>query len=112
MADHSENPASSGRLLSFRATDGECSTRLLELERAVASMKAGDPDDDEAMYFLIDKHGGRNTYAAILQHALPEGMVLAHDEGAELSLYSVQGLRRPMRLTFEPRADCSCAASW
>jgi hypothetical protein len=61
----------------------------------------------EAMCFFVDKHGGRNNYAAILQQALPEGMVLAHEEGRERSVYSVAGLERPMRLTFQPRADSS-----
>ncbi len=62
-------------------------------------------DDDEPMYFLVDKHGGRNNYAAVLQHGLPEGMVLAHEESQKRSVYSVLGLKRQMRLTFEPRAD-------
>lgn len=62
-------------------------------------------DDDEPMYFLVDKHGGRNNYAAVLQHGLPDGMVLAHEECQERSTYSVVGLKRKMRLTFEPRAD-------
>jgi len=64
-------------------------------------------DDDEPMHFFVDKHGGRNTYAAMLQHALPEGMVLAHEEGRDRSLYSVVGLGRALRLSFEPRADSS-----
>ena len=64
-------------------------------------------DDDEPMSFVVDKHGGRNHYAAVLQHALPEGMVLAHEEGPELSLYSVVGLQRQLRLTFAPRADAT-----
>jgi hypothetical protein len=63
---------------------------------------AGDP---EPMHFFVDKHGGRNNYAAMLQHALPEGMVLAHEEGRARSVYSVRGLGRDLRLTFEPRAD-------
>jgi len=62
-------------------------------------------DNDEPMFFFVDKHGGRNNYAAMVQHALPEGMVLAHEEGRESSVYSVVGLPRPLRLTFAPRAD-------
>src|SRR5436305_2086331 len=26
-------------------------------------------DEEEPVYFVIDKHGGRNNYAAMLQHA-------------------------------------------
>ena len=62
-------------------------------------------DDGEPMFFLVDKHGGRNNYAALLQHGIPEGVVLAHEESAARSAYSVIGLNRKMRLTFEPRAD-------
>jgi hypothetical protein len=61
--------------------------------------------DAAPMRFFVDKHGGRNNYAAMLQHALPEGMVLAHEEGRTRSVYSVAGLGRELRLTFEPRAD-------
>jgi hypothetical protein len=64
-------------------------------------------EDEEPMFFLVDKHGGRNNYAAVLQHGLPDGMVLAHEESQERSTYSVVGLKRQMRLTFEPRADSS-----
>ena len=39
------------------------------------------PDDDEPMAIFIDKHGGRNRYAAMLQQAMPEGMVVAREEG-------------------------------
>jgi hypothetical protein len=62
-------------------------------------------DDGEPVCFLIDKHGGRNTYAAMVQQALDGGMVLAHEEGMERSRYSVHGLDRPIEVTFEPRAD-------
>jgi hypothetical protein len=61
--------------------------------------------DAEAMHFVVDKHGGRNNYAVMLQQALPEAMVLAHEEGRARSVYSVVGLPRPLRLTFQPRAD-------
>ena len=64
------------------------------------------PDDEaEPMTFFVDKHGGRNYYAALLQHALPDGLVVAHAESLDRSEYSVLGLERPMRLVFQPRAD-------
>jgi ribonuclease HII len=65
----------------------------------------GSHDGGDPMVFTIDKHGGRNTYAAMLQDALGEGMVVAHEEGMERSSYTVLGLDREMRLTFQPRAD-------
>jgi ribonuclease HII len=64
------------------------------------------PDDaSEPVHFIIDKHGGRNTYVAMLQDAWGEGMVVAHEEGMQRSRYSVLGLERDVRLTFQPRAD-------
>jgi ribonuclease HII len=53
----------------------------------------------------IDKHGGRNSYAAQLQQALPDGMVLTDEEGPNRSSYRIVGLGRPVQLTFAPRAD-------
>jgi ribonuclease HII len=62
-------------------------------------------DTDEPLTFFIDKHGGRNTYAAMLQDAVPEGMILAYHESAARSVYSVAGIKRAVRWTFQPRAD-------
>jgi len=59
----------------------------------------------EPVTFVIDKHGGRNTYAPMVQHALPDAMVLAHEESMNRSRYSLLGLGREVRLVFEPRAD-------
>jgi hypothetical protein len=76
-------------------------------ESLVELLRGGhDPDNDtDPVLFLVDKHGGRNNYAAMLQEAVPDGMVLAEEEGRERSTYQVVGLRRPVRLTFTPRAD-------
>jgi ribonuclease HII len=79
---------------------GDSLSELLGHNRAVV-------DDGEPVSIVIDKHGGRNTYAAILQHALPDGMVVAREEGMDRSRYSVLGLRQPVSVTFEPRADAS-----
>ena len=62
------------------------------------------PGDDQ-LEITVDKHGGRNQYSAVLQHAFAEGMVLAREEGADRSMYEVVGLGRPVRVTFMPRAD-------
>jgi ribonuclease HII len=74
---------------------------LAELVRANHELD----EEAEPAFFFVDKHGGRNCYAAILQHAIPEGMVVAQEEGMARSVYSILGLKRDMRLTFEPRAD-------
>jgi ribonuclease HII len=74
---------------------------LADLVRANQELEGA----DEPAYFFVDKHGGRNCYAAMLQQALPEGFVLVQEEGSARSVYSVLALKRPMRLVIEPRAD-------
>ena len=59
----------------------------------------------EPMRFTIDKHGGRNAYSALLQHAFADGMVYAEEEGRLRSVYRVEGLDRLVRITFMPKAD-------
>ncbi len=60
-------------------------------------------EDDLA--FFIDKHGGRNTYADMLHHALPDGIVVGEQESMACSAYRIHGLERRVRLMFQPRAD-------
>jgi ribonuclease HII len=76
----------------------ECMARLLR--SALASLPGEEP-----VTFHIDKHGGRNSYAAIIQHALPDGVVVMRQEGMSRSAYHVLGLGRKVELTFQPRAD-------
>lgn len=73
-------------------------THLLRWQRA-------NLQDEEDLAFVIDKHGGRNTYAAMIQYALPEGIVFTMQEGLARSVYRVHGLGRAVQLTFQPRAD-------
>lgn len=64
-----------------------------------------DAPGKEPFEVIVDKHGGRNAYSAIVQHAFPEGMVLAREECAERSLYEVRGMNRKITVTFMPRAE-------
>jgi hypothetical protein len=70
---------------------------------------------DDALVFCIDKHGGRNHYAAMLQNAMPDAMIVACEEGAGRSTYRALGLGRDVRFTIQPRAEaehfCVAAAS-
>jgi hypothetical protein len=66
------------------------------------------PEGSEPVYFCVDKHGGRNTYADILQQAIPEGRIVAEEEGRERSCYRIEGLSREYRVVFRPRAESSC----
>jgi ribonuclease HII len=63
---------------------------------------------EEPMRFIVDKHGGRNSYSALLQHAFPDGFVIGEQEGAARSVYRVEGLNREVRITFMPKADVNC----
>jgi ribonuclease HII len=76
---------------------------LMEL---IQHIRAVSPED-EALAFFIDKHGGRNNYAAMLQHVLPDAMIVCRREGASQSCYEAVGLQRKIQFTFEPRADCN-----
>ncbi len=75
-----------------------CLTRLIRLNLTLLP-------EEQPVSFFVDKHGGRNTYAAILQEALSEGMVLAQQESMLRSDYLVMGLSRGVRFTMQPRAD-------
>ncbi|HEV8062233.1 MAG TPA: hypothetical protein VGP68_20305 [Gemmataceae bacterium] len=60
---------------------------------------------DEPVYFVVDKHGGRNTYAALLQHCFADGLVFVRQESMACSQYDIQGYAGPISLRFQPRAD-------
>src|SRR5262249_35199841 len=59
----------------------------------------------EPVAVFVDKHGGRNTYAAMLQDALSGGVVTVAQESNLRSHYRVLGLPGDLTFTFEPRAD-------
>ncbi len=95
-------PRRFNQLLDAAGTKGAVLSEALKvlLPRAAAEAGAG-----EALRYFVDKHGGRNTYAAFIQHALPDGVVLATEEGMDKSVYRVHGLGRDVELTFQPRAE-------
>ena len=63
------------------------------------------PPEPEDVLVCVDKHGGRNNYAATLQPAFPDGLVLAREEGNERSHYQTTDRGRSVEITFQPRAD-------
>lgn len=95
-------PARFNALLDESGTKGHvlshALTYLLRWQRAHL------PGKDDLVFF-IDKHGGRNTYAAMIQHALSDGIVFGVQESMDRSAYRVHGLEREVRLEFQPRAD-------
>lgn len=71
--------------------------------------------EGDSIRFYVDKHGGRNAYAALLQEGIPDGFVIAEQEGALMSLYRIHGIPSEVRISFQPRADaehfCTAVAS-
>ena len=80
---------------------GVLTTALHRLLGLVPSL----PLESEPVTVYIDKHGGRNHYAATLQPAFPDGLVLAAEEGNLRSVYNVTAGQRDVTITIEPRAD-------
>jgi ribonuclease HII len=62
-------------------------------------------EEEEPIDFVIDKHGGRNCYYAMLQEAMGERMVVVHEETFNQSRYSICRCGEPIRFTIQPRAD-------
>lgn len=52
-----------------------------------------------------DKHGGRNFYAGLLSHTLPDAWVTPEIEGANLSRYTLKSPAQTLQTSFQPRAD-------
>lgn len=78
------------------------------LSHCLAELLTWEPATNAAaVHYFIDKHGGRNHYAGLLQQAIGDGMVIVEEEGAARSRYRVLGLPRELRFTIEPRADQS-----
>ncbi len=92
----------------FNAILDQWNTKGAVLSQALAELLQCnlDPDDGiEPLWLHVDKHGGRDYYAAILQHALSDYMVFAQEEGAHRSVYRLFGAKRAIQLTIQPRAD-------
>jgi ribonuclease HII len=95
-------PASFNRAVDHWGSKGGA---LAEAIQALISAMLPCLEVDEPVYFLVDKHGGRNTYAALLQHCFPDGLVFVRRESMASSQYDIQGYAGPISLRFQPRAD-------
>jgi ribonuclease HII len=99
----------------FNELAGAAGTKGAVLSHAVRGLLRGLRETlpgEDSLQFTVDKHGGRNAYAAMIQDALPGGAVVVGEEGMDCSRYEVLGLERKVRLTFRPRAEgeCLCVA--
>ncbi len=83
--------------------DSKGTVLAIALAELVRAAQQALPED--ALYFFVDKHGGRNNYAPQLQPAFEDGVVMANEEGALRSVYRLQGAKRPVQLTIQPRAE-------
>lgn len=92
----------------FNALADRAGSKGAVLAYALGSLLCGALESaagDDAVSFYVDKHGGRNAYAAQVQQSLGRGAVVAREEGMARSVYDVLGLGRGVRLTFQPRAE-------
>jgi hypothetical protein len=97
-------PSRFNHIVGAAGTKGEVSSKALQ---ELLPDFGGLASSSEDVRVLVDKHGGRNHYAALLQEVFPAGMVMVGCEGANHSQYEVFGLGRQVRITFQPRADSS-----
>lgn len=74
-------------------------TTLQLAKRVLESLPAG-----KAIVFC-DKHGGRNFYAALLQHVFPEELVRPGLESSKLSVYQVRLGPRIVEFRFQPKGE-------
>jgi hypothetical protein len=67
----------------------------LNLVRSALERLPGEP-----AIVTCDKHGGRNCYAALLQHVFPDELVRVRREAAELSVYELTHAGRKVEFRF------------
>jgi hypothetical protein len=60
-----------------------------------------DPDSDEPVLIIADKHGGRNRYDDLLAEVVDGRIIFRIEEGANLSRYKVGS----MEIRFQPKAE-------
>jgi hypothetical protein len=59
----------------------------------------------EPVIVHCDKHGGRNSYAGLLQHFFPEHVIEVHSEGRENSVYRFGPRERRVEFRFVAKGD-------
>jgi ribonuclease HII len=95
-------PASFNRMVDHWGSKGGALTEAIQtlITAIIPRLRPNEP-----VYVMVDKHGGRNTYSALLQHCFGDGMVFVRRESMACSQYDIQGYAGPIRLQFQPRAD-------
>jgi len=77
------------------------SQTTLQLVREVLS----DLPEDEQVYVLCDKHGGRNKYGPLLNDIFPDTLAMVRHEGREESVYHLGSGKRRRELVFRAKGD-------
>jgi ribonuclease HII len=91
----------------FNALVHQWGTKAVVLAFSMVRLLRALPRDGETVSVVIDKHGGRNCYAALLQPAFDGGLVMTDGEGSQCSSYQVLDGNLRVRVTFQPRADAN-----
>ena len=95
-------PKSFNEKLQSHTSKGEVlSLATLQLARR---MLAGLPEPGPVL-MCSDKHGGRNKYAAYLQHVFDEELIEVCTEGADLSMYRWGQAAARVEARFQPRGE-------
>jgi hypothetical protein len=84
----------------WKVKSGVLATGVIALLRATLDLPG-----DEPIHIAVDKLGGRNFYAPLLNEAFPGGWVRVIREGALLCEYAIDHLPREVHVRVEPRAD-------
>jgi hypothetical protein len=69
------------------------------------------PLGDAPIHVLCDKHGGRNTYAPLLESVFPDVLVEIHGEGRERSVYRFGPSERRIEFRFQAKAESHLPAA-
>ena len=70
-----------------------------------------DQTDGEPVWCVLDKHGGRNRYGALLQHHFPEAWIETHDESRAASRYAWRLRETPITATFQTGGEAFLPAA-
>jgi ribonuclease HII len=84
----------------WRVKSGVVASAVIQLLHTVLDLPG-----DEPIHVFVDKLGGRNYYAPLLNEAFPDGWVNVVREGPERCEYTIDGFDRSITVRFEPRAD-------
>ena len=86
-----------------QGSDNKAEVLSLATLRLVKRVLEGLPNGSAVV--LCDKHGGRNRYAALLQHVFPDEFVRVKCESASLGAYEVRHLDRRIEFRFQPKGE-------